>query len=186
VICNKCIIHSCWHLSWQGKRCSNISKGLCYDSSAPMKRRSPKRVTSVWSPNYVSTMAPIVVTIVSKILTTFNSSSVNGSGSVDGSGNVNGIAIGSGGVGPSISGHGLVPTFNLLMDFVFKLQRNYYGVWMEKLQNLLKCQCKPHERFWRHTREWKGLSLWYKGSQKQMLSNSSMTFWTRNLFNPHW
>ncbi len=93
-----------------------FGKVCVMNSSAPMKLRSPKRVESVWSPNYVGTMAPIVVTTVSAIVTTFNSSSVNGSGSVDGSGNVNGIAIGSGGVGPSTIEHGLVPTFNLIMD----------------------------------------------------------------------
>jgi hypothetical protein len=80
------------------------------NSSAPMKLRSPKRVANVWSPNYLSTMAPIVVVTVNAIVTTFNSSLVNGNG------NVNGIAIGSGGVGPSTIGHGLVPTFNLIAD----------------------------------------------------------------------
>jgi hypothetical protein len=83
------------------------------NSSAPMKLRSPKRVANVWSPNYVGTMAPIVVTIVSAVVTTFDSSYV------DGSGNVNDIAIGTGGVGPSTIGHGLVPTFSFIMDFIF-------------------------------------------------------------------
>jgi hypothetical protein len=91
------------------------------NSSAPMKLRSPKRVANVWSPNYVGTMAPIVVTIVSAIVTTFDSSYV------DGSGNVNGIAIGSGGVGPSTIGHGLVPTFNFIMDFFFNCKEITMG-----------------------------------------------------------
>jgi hypothetical protein len=82
-------------------------------SNAPMKLRSPKRVASFWSPNYIGTMAPIVVTTIIAIVTTFNSSSVNGSG------NANGIAIGNGGVGPSTIEHGLAPTFNLIVDLFF-------------------------------------------------------------------
>jgi hypothetical protein len=93
------------------------------NSSAPMKLKSPKRVASVWSLNYVGTMAPIVVTTISAIVTTFNSSYVNGSGSADGSVNVNDIAIGSRGVGPFTIEHGLVPTFNLIMDLFFKIAK---------------------------------------------------------------
>ncbi len=62
---------------------------------------------------------PIVVMTIIAIVTTSDSSLVNGSGSVDGSGNVNGIAIGNGGVGPSTIEHGLAPTFNLIVDLFF-------------------------------------------------------------------
>ncbi len=97
------------------------------NSSAPMKLRSPKRVPSVLSPNYKGTMVSIVVMTISAIVTTFNSSSVNGNGSVDGRGNVNRIVIGSGGVGLSTIGHGLVPTFNLIMIYFFNCKEITMG-----------------------------------------------------------
>jgi hypothetical protein len=49
------------------------------------------------------------------------------------------------GTNPSIHTLGLLLTFNLIVNFLRKLYKNYKGVQTKKLQNIHKFQCKLHE-----------------------------------------
>ncbi len=70
----------------------------------------------------------------------------NGSRTTIGSGAIgSGGTIEGGGVRASTSAWGLLPIFNLVVEFFGELRQNYQGVKTEKLWSLQDFQCKLHE-----------------------------------------
>lgn len=81
-------------------------------------------------PNYVfithNIMVPTPILVSSVTLTTYNNDLAYGSGNDNGSGIIgSGIAIESINISPSTKTNGLLPTFNSIVKFFWKLGKNY-------------------------------------------------------------